>query len=586
VVSRKGEAGAVAVMAALILTVLLLIAAFLIDLGALRADASANQAAADMAAAAGAQEYVSFQEGSLEEACREALIYAGRNLDLDLDPDACTDLPAMCDPSADSPETVTVTAGPYTITVTNPVQDNDALMDGRSTDESTPCQRLGVSVERERDFLFARAAGAGDQGATIRGAVARSLGGDFEGAALIILRPEGTNNQSCRVLRTTGGNVTIEVTRGDQGEPGIITVDSRSQGCQDSGSPLLNPSSSSSATDPAFLAADRIFSNALRFGDSGVNDQHEGIAPQPVLPGPPVTRYEIDHRYNCPDNGSYEDGPDWSPETWYPAFTMYPDGNDGGICSQSDEHTSPEPYLKNLHDTTVTTDLEDASGWGYIDDCDTDTTYGPGVDHDDAGGDGLRFYVDCAEFSPDGGFVNATHVVIEGRHNGGLTRGSFTNTSDQGTVIVVRNGGIDQDGPLTIDRSFLYLAGTDGTVDIGGGNNVDWAGLTVEAGDDCVSTPIPTASCFAPLSLWANQDAPRTAPFIVRGNATGAISGTFFTPNAVVEFRGMDGDPKIEFEGSQFFAQVLQGRGGGSVQLKPDKSTMVDTTPFGRSLIR
>lgn len=79
----------------------------------------------------------------------------------------------------------------------------------------------------------------------------------------------------------------------------------------------------------------------------------------------------------------------------------------------------------------------------------------------------------------------------------------------------------------------------------------------------------------------------RTHPFRFSGNAEDYVRGTFFTPNGEVRLAGASSsDPKLRFLGAQFFAQVLDGRGNGSVELTPNEDSMVETTDVGRTMIR
>lgn len=590
------EEGAVAVITALLLTVLLLFAAFVIDLGALRADRALGQSVADMAAAAGAQTYSSRQAGSAREACEDAIAYAEENLGVSLDPDGlgCNEFPdasgEICESSSWSP--AVYTGGAYTVVVSIPVDNGDDLMQGvqHGTEiDGRPCQRLGVEVTRDRDYFLASAAGAGDGGSTTVGAVARAGGpGDLgQFASLIVL-----HRQRCEALDAAGSQAAEVRVEGDfhlvDGEeqyfPGIITVDSIDDGCG-------NPNQLIRADGQGELyASDHIFSYQLQQDPANApNVVYSGNVDPTPESGRRITRAPVDHLYNC--LSTYPAGERWSPN--------HTDSvSDGSPCEETGEIP---PYLSEL--VGEYQDLDAApTGWGVIsgDDCSGLTgDFGPG-----AGDPETHWFVDCtgtsgqSGFAPDDvHFVDVEAVVTRGqvRMQDALR---VTGADNTGAVFYVQAGRFysQSDADLRLNETFVYLH--DGYLHVGGQSSINWDAPLEASGNACVgfrndffnaeeATAAPPAVCFAPLALWTNS----TDLHRLGGGGGTTTVGSFFTPNAgggtnPNNYFSLHGGGGSDYKNSQFFAGRLRVRGGGTVNMTPNPDTMIELPLLGPSLIR
>ena len=183
---------------------LFVFAALVIDIGMQRVDRRTDRLSADAAASAGVIDLDPFAGGDGAAACTSAWGYLVSNL-----PDAqagspppdCSAFAGACDPAV--ARTVTASVGDYTLHIVQPVPDGHALMAGQDlnpTVDGGACQRLGVRVERQRDYSFARLIGI-NSGDTDVSAVARiGVGlGDPELVPLLLLEPT-----ACGALYVSG----------------------------------------------------------------------------------------------------------------------------------------------------------------------------------------------------------------------------------------------------------------------------------------------------------------------------------------------------------------------------------------------
>jgi hypothetical protein len=608
---HTAEEGAVAVITALVLTALLIVAAFIIDLGALRADKLAGKSAADMAASAAAIDYRPGTAGAPNAACHEVVAYAVENLrgvtgPAIADPGAsCDDIYPMsyvCDP-ADSRRAV-YTLGPYTIDIAIPVQDGPddyGLLQGLAHDEDfdgAPCDRIGVRIERTRDFLLGGITGQAD-GRTSPGTVAKvAEGDDGEFASLVVLQRTG-----CETLYSTGGGQ-LRVNRlelgGSQTYQGIVSVDTQPAGCSSNDTPGAKKIIRAGGTGliwadgeiRSYALASTDTANVYTFRPSGVGasvDATQGIWPAP-LGGDLVTRALVDHRFNCQPTGY--------------GSAVYEPSSAQPIDACETDPASP-PYMQYLHQWLASgTGVPDADGtWHEAD---------PAICDKNAGAQSIsghsRVFIDCSgsgNFEPDDVTITgASYVVVNGRLNMGNQESlTITGPSPQGTVLVLRNGDFNRTGgDLKLKDVFTYnvagrldLRGTDGAI--------WWKGpdkLTPEQLPACMPTPgRPTASCFGPLAYWGNS----TADSDIRGEAKGGVIGTLFTPNAKTVLRGgqsVDQTPcssiptwsdlqastgSLNLTGAQFFSNRFDLAGSSGLRLCPNPN-LLTTSGWKSNLIR
>ncbi len=576
-------------MSALLLTVLLLFAAFAIDLGALRADRSVGQSVSDMAAAAAGRVYESNAPGSARQACLQAVAYAERNLGVTLDAvgSGCDgfDPSEVCSTAAWDP--VVYEAEGIRLTVTIPVADASPLMQGVSygpENDGGPCQRVGVTVTQARDFFLAGAGGAGRQGATNVSAVARAQGpGDLgQFASLIILDRFG-----CDVLTSQGSGpqnneVRVQgVTIDDEYYPGIITVDTIRQGC--------NPSERLIQTGGGGLifASDDIFSYHLQqFPGTEAVAYSGNIQLDNPRAGRRITREPVDHLYNC--RSSYPASERWSP-------THADSVSESGPCEEAGELP---PYLTDLHASYqgLTSAPE---GWGVISggQCSALTgSFGPG-----AGDPETKWFVNCTGTSGNQGFTpddvhfdGVEAVVTRGQIRLQSNSLRVTGATDTGAVLYLQNGRFDggAQAELELEDTFVYIH--NGFFQMGAGADLDWSAPIDTTADDVDSAcdvysnaydfdgsnAAPPAMCFAPLALWSN----RRDMHFMGGSGDVRTVGSFFTPNAR-PFR-LVGGSNTDYRQSQFFTARLEARGGGSVMMIPNPDTNIEIPLLGPSLIR
>ena len=247
---RRDDEGAFAVLYAVAMVVLLVVAALVVDISTMRADRRTERAAADSGAVAGAYFLAATTTSSPRQACTSAVQMAYANLlgeGTVVTPD-CGSIPATVNACPGSSTVVSTAYDAYTVTVTWPVPDSDPMMthpdnapsnatqstfaSTNGTLDGSACGRIGVSVSKSADYIFASVlnlVGTGSQsndGGTTSASVA--LGKldtqQTEVAALNIL-----DRHACDALQTSGqGSIKILAVTDTNGvtHPGAIAVES------------------------------------------------------------------------------------------------------------------------------------------------------------------------------------------------------------------------------------------------------------------------------------------------------------------------------------------------------------------------
>jgi hypothetical protein len=613
---RHSEDGAVATIVAITLTVLLLMSALVLDLGALRADATRSQGASDLSATAGMGEFLplaSVEDAApyFADACERALEYTRANLPgvgaLVGAPSCAQAFPAeyACVPT--TPTVARYTNDLYEIEIVMPVPDGHALMKGidHGADyDGLACERLGVRINRQRSFLLAPVAGIFG-GETTRSAVARwapGLGGDIY-ASLVIL-----DRQTCGAIQATGqGNVQVNNAPDEAGEihPGVITVDARTPAsCGGQDKHVISVRGEQHAS---VKAEGGIFSYALNQGDPSALVYDPSRVAQGRLtaprPGPLITRSVIDHKHNClPAYGSER----WSPNSTGGGAVAQPiDGCDAGTRAYIQElHTALQPLRASQFDpedpdeswAVFPRDVPGAS-------CKSATgILGPGQATTPADRDGRRWYVDCDDsgndvFNPQElTFRDVDYVVLRNYVTlGSSDRLTIDGTAERGVIVYLQgvdnsgtgknqNRGIVRTGQARLEfrNAFVYLE--NGYIDLVGGaqdgGNVVWrSAARLPEGTACPAG-LPSARCVAPLTAWTNAPHEHT----MGGQAELDIAGVFFTPNATPFNLG--GQAPQTLEQAQFFTRRLALSGQGSLTMSPDPSYMEPVELPGVALIR
>jgi hypothetical protein len=631
------EGGAVAVIVAISLGVMVLMAALVLDIAALRADRVQSKSAADMAAVAAAVTYDPEAVGSARAACLDALAFVQTNLrgfDAPVGSPDCNIFPSnlACEQSP-APRTAIYRDAPYTVMITSPVPYGAVLVQPSPDEEyydflkdqvqdadhdGETCDRVGVRIVRDREFLLAGVAGFTGE-TTSQSSVARwSAGGDEElWASLIIL-----DREDCASLRNSGndqGRLIVDsataIIDGEEVDlPGTITVDTApNSGCNGGGNWSSRVIAVQNNGQALVRAAGRIFSRALDEGfaaprvywETVVTDDPNatsGLHPRPTA-GPAITRQPVDHRFNC--LATYPN------ESWSPAWTQSA-GLPVDGCGPEDP---PPPYLRNLWNelrpTALTPAVAAASpDWAVFPDdvggnCSSAAgTFGPGTAHEST-----KWYIDCPSapgqaFSAEGiTFQDVEYVVSRNqvRLGGGEPNHlTIVGDSDRGAVLFVQNGQVNKAGQarLYLIDTFVYLQS--GHVDFGGNNPNDpalnhpgcssttqafgvcWHAPTIDMADTCdgYTTGLPPAACFQPLGLWSNT----SAEHVLGGQISFDISGSFFTPNA--QPFTLSGQSSQDFTRAQFFTAKLNMSGQAPVTLAPNPDTNIPITLPGTRLIR
>ncbi|MFP4073643.1 MAG: hypothetical protein ACLFVZ_06355, partial [Actinomycetota bacterium] len=508
-------------------------------------------------------------------------------------PDCVTTFSGSCDPGAIRQESGT--AGPYTITISQPVPDGHDLMGSQTPNpdvDGSPCQRLAVTIQKFRPHTFARVLGF-DSDTTTVNSVARKTpdAGDSEVVPLLVLEPI-----ACEAVYTSGqGKVTVSYDLATK-TPGFIVVDSDASACSSSESYSIDsmgnqngwiraipvPDSNVCSPTPGILVPSAILSFAL--ADIGVADPNASYDPNDrtnsvdeadisdpcepmesryrLYPTPRpvsqrITRAPIDWRYNC--TTGYDD---YLLDTSNPGM--------GGIkihdCPKAGTLT---PYIDTLESTYQSgTTLVGFKTW-------TNEGYSCNVGSDITGLSG-NWYVDC----PSDLIVNGATVTFEGSNivfEGGVDLRSNAvmelNKDDGDNYFVyVRDGTMLKraQAALVLDQTFVYLA--NGKIDLRAGDG----GLTWIAPEGTTTDPVGTKYDFDDLALWSEANLTHE----IGGQAGNSLTGTFFTPYAEpFSLTGQGGQFQLE---AQFITRRLELKGQGEVRMHPNPTK---TTPIPISAV-
>lgn len=334
---HRGEAGAFIVLWALLILAVLIMVAIVIDLSALRQARRQQRLAADSAVTAGGLALKRTAVGRLA-ACEDAWSYAAQNLGFDPAPASpCggydvasggTDC-VKSSPSSAVPQFATGTLGAYTVTITTPVLNNDALMKadaiggdltqpansstGTFNSDGEPCSRIGVRIMSTQSASFAQVIGQGS-GTTNSHSVARATidEGDLR-PSLVVLEPH-----KCNAMEVTG-TPSIEVV-GTTATPGGIVIVSDGNSCPTSGAGAGYVLNVGSGKDNSHVTAAFNGNIFLKAGSgscvgsacdpSQLDDPTcwkidpaltncTGYSPIPQPIDVPINRSRIDYLYNC-----------------------------------------------------------------------------------------------------------------------------------------------------------------------------------------------------------------------------------------------------------------------------------------------
>jgi hypothetical protein len=620
-------------MTALLLVVMMLTAAYIVDLGFMRYDRVNSKAVADHSAAAATAGFRPSEAGGPRAACLEARDVASANLRIDLagspvSGSSCeTVFPAdaFCDPAV--PRTAAYQAGGYLVEITIPVVDGSPLLEGldHGDYDGVPCERVGVSVTNAPNAFFSGFTDGGGREVTLSSVGRSRLDGTArEFASLVVLQRNGCN--TLNVSGTTRVTVDDYVGVDDEGNPetaaGNMTVDTAQQGCPGSGYVLNTQGNNSYLTASgdivAFNLTEAPTNRTYNPAKTG-NDPANQLSPIP-RGGARITRAPVDHLLNCLT--TYPTNRVWSPASsaWStPAQPILPCGEG----PTAPEGPLPPPYIRNLYDAlqTVTAAqiLADRgvvgatwADWAvYPQDVAGATcgsasgTFGPSATRP-AGTSGRNWFIDCPQAAPDNGpftpqgvsFLNVQNVVSRNWIDLSSTTGDLRIVGDanQGAILYLQgadnnrssgpnaNRGMELSSAGKIRLQGVAVYSDWGHIDIVGNASsaIVWEGpgLATRSSCDGYTSGLPPAGCLSPLALWSNSRFQHN----LGGQLGIDIAGVFFTPNA--NTFNLSGQVNQTLERAQFFSYAIELSGGAEIRMRPNPDTNIGIPLRGSSLIR
>ncbi|HUP14518.1 MAG TPA: hypothetical protein VM848_00430 [Acidimicrobiia bacterium] len=591
---RPDEEGFTLVMVAITLSLLLVVAAFVVDLSALRLDRAADQKVTDVAASAGA---LGNYETSAQAGCEAALAYVAINSPeiTSLDSSGCgTVFSTSCNPSVARP--LAVPSGRFTITVVNPVPDNHALMSpgalGATTqsvvaDDGDPCDRFGVQMAAVHNSLIAQVMGF-TAGTTTVHTVARATLPDPDGIPINVLV---LDRFGCETMKASGnGGIVVDAVINPDGggpgvptlEPGVAAADSDASvagGCPSDGGVIDvdgnnalmradGPEGCSNQTGTETVLPTTLIKGhgcgliqTLAPGTPGCNwpaCTGSGAGPNNPNPLPTalperLTRAPIDHRYNCRANyGSVPVSVAWAAS----ALT---------VANEQDIPGCTGPGTAAIHGLIVSVgqmgsppSLGPWSMWSASYPCDIPSS-SPAITESG------NWWIDCPEFN-----VRAEVTITAGN---AVFDGNVSVTSSTGHLRIdndasgfgfgfLRDGVLRKDGQasLTLRDTMVYASKTSRVeMDGGSGGNLIWI------------APNDPSHPLDDLALWSDSE-DTLEPHFWAGQATLIMEGVFFVPIVTVEYAGQGSQQQTK---AQFVADRLHARGQGLLIVAP---------VFGRSV--
>jgi len=603
--------GVFAILYALLVVVLLGTAAVVVDLAMLRESRASTRSAADSAvvAAAASLNAVRPTLNDPRGGCQRAWKYLRTQLAGLPDGSAdCLAFPAVAvPPSATCPASAIVatsTFARWTVRMTWPVADTNPLMTSpdlapRSIpqagdvafDGTNKCERVALEVLKTNTPLFGGVFGAGDR-QTRASSVARSI---YQGDALPVLAAlnilELTN---CQALTTSGqGSIIVN---GLSGEPGIIAVESNGRGTCNGGDAVIQPLSNAlnfiRATGPNGSGDGLIQAYALNQPPLGnpskAYTNASSLFPTPSLLQDKYGAGPVTNFFDCTTTCEPGGGP-WigqlkaayggvgvpplaytGSQTPYKtaAFTTLPNAlYPGFVCNQN--ASSPRVVIP-------------AGNW-YVNcpgglDVQTVLIFQGGVivtaGSVNVGGGCLVVNVNVVIPLPLSPPAPPCPVTV----NTAATPVTSSPAPAGDAIFYLRNGNLSKgaQASLFMPQTFTYLG--DGRTDLGGGSGtLMWT--TPLASDCAVSDQVCQNRRFKRLVLWSEKDALHK----IGGQASLALRGVLFTPNAKSEFTGQAGSNQTA---AQFWTRTLDVGGQGTLVMAVDPEAAIARPLVGVSLIR
>ena len=576
--SEVRDRGAVLILATLLLTGLMTMAAIVVDLGNARGLRSANQTVVDFAALAAGPALSSSDGPDAPAACEDAVRYLRLNSDVlaDIDLD-CDSLPQVCHvgnefvPATD-PVTVTAGSDTYRVWITYPVPDSgisdSTVAGGLRVEDGEPCERMMVRVEQRASTYFAGIVGR-DEIVSRASAVVRQVPERADQVpSLWLLDPYG-----CDVLTVHGG---AQVQAGTDTFGGLISLDSDGLGtdCQSGNRFTVDVGGSGShlhAVHPHTDPPGKISLHAMWPGQQDCTDgnpracdqadvENGTLSPQPERRPRRATRAPVDHRFNCRAG-----------ENAYPDYHGIPiedcQGDSGNYIDQlrSAVGGSGAPLGWNTWtgSCNVPQGVHELAGNWYVD-C-NDFRIGNNTHVDFTGGN-VIFRGDITMTGGTLNFNSDNPNANLGAECMAQVTGCLDESSERAAWLYMRDGDLVMTGgALVANHTTIYQH--DGHFRIAGGSPPIWSA--------------PTEGPFTSLSVWSEK---ATGDFRINGGASMELTGIFFTPEAnAITLSG--GAPVIPQQ-AQFISYRAEFAGGADLILAPLEIEPVVIPPPDALLIR
>ena len=580
---RRDERGAVLVLMTAGLITLLVVAALVIDLAAVRVNRAHSLTITDAAAAAGTIE-LGVRNG--ENACIAAIDYLELNLDTSgpFSGFNCNPFPKKC--TDGTPTHITTgTVDGWTATIEYPILDDSARLDPAAIGAGTqavvaadghPCERMSVSLVSEHDSFFARILGQSTQRTEVHSVALASVPVDGEIPLNLLL----LERYDCDVLSAQGGGsssggILVEaVVDPDTGEvhPGYIAVDSdgTGSGCNSAGTIDVGGTGAEIRADGPSGCVGQIGEHTLpggtkigegcgeiktfAAGTPGCNwpacTNGGVLAPDPSQLNKRLTRARVDHRFNCKDS-----------------YTM-PVGWEIEGCPYT-----TAPHIDNL--------VAAYGGTGTPPGFATFTSMG--YNCNGSGNPAVikisgNVHVDCNLLK-----VGDT-IIFEG---GDVVFDGSVDLSGSGVLAV----NTDSSGPFpwgpSSDDAIAYFRG--GTFSKSGSASVVmhntmayFAGgvkMNLAGGSGALIWIAPIDGSFEDLALWSESGTDHK----FAGSAQLSLEGVFFVPWATVSYQGSGGQKSVE---AQFIVRKLHVGGNGTLTVGPSFDRSIPIPNYAAQLIR
>ena len=587
------ESGAVLVLLAVVMAVLLVATALVIDIAAVRTLRINQQSISDAAAAAGA--LTAGEGGVPREVCQVTKAYVEINATefaalSGVDCSVWSDV--SCDPGVEA--VVSDTQNGITVRIIYPVTDASSLMSSSavgavaqpaSTDDGLdPCQRVGVEISSTWNTLFGRLAGVESVDATVH-TVAKSNLPAGESVPLNLLVLDRTGCQAL-LAAGNGGILVAPVLNPDLDgdptngftpglEPGVAAADSdASSGCVG----VIDLDGSNSV-----IQADGPAGCSQQFGSDYTYEGHaagagcgqiQTLAPgtpgcnlpacsiggggQTPLPDPTalpnrLTRAPVDHRFNCK-----ADYTTLSPPLLVWATDPLTAANQQDIPPCPDWVTDA-PHIHDLINLVKQSGTPPGyQRWKTDHPC-TVAASDPALV---LSGD---WYINCEQFRIGSTVIfGGGNIIFDGdvsiQASGTLAVNTTapvpTNPSTYVAAtpeawVFLRNGALKKagQGSLYLHNTTLYVSKTSTIGLTGGTGEVLW--ISPNQGD------------FDDLALWS--DSPIRHKFA--GQAVLTLEGIFFAPLATIEYTGNGSQKQVR---AQFIAHRLHAGGNGALVIAPE----------------